>query len=63
MLKAVNGTLLKIAELFAAKPDTMFKKNEYQVLRAAQLAANTATRQALCLQAGGGKTFIILMLS
>lgn len=49
MLKAVNGTMLKIAELFAAKPDTMFKKNEYQVLRAAQLAANKATRQALCL--------------
>ena len=49
MLKVVNATMLKIAELFAAKPDTMFKKNEYQVLRAAQLAANKATRQALCL--------------
>ena len=40
----------------------MFKINEYQVLLVAFLAANNMPKQALRLEAGGGKTFVILML-
>ena len=40
----------------------MFKVIRYQVLLAALLADNKAQKQALRLQAGGGKTFVILML-
>ena len=40
----------------------MYKINEYQVILAAFLAVDNSPKQALRLQAGGGKTFVILLL-
>ena len=61
-LKKAFGEILKIAQGFVGKPDSMFEVKKYQVLLAAYLAASEAPRQALRLQAGGGKTFVILLL-
>ena len=54
--------MIKVAQGFAEKPDSMYKINKYQVLLAASLAVSDSPKQALRLQAGGGKTFVILLL-
>jgi hypothetical protein len=42
--------------------DSKFKLDPLQVIQAAKLVASKAKTQALQLLAGGGKTFIILLL-
>ena len=55
--------MIAIAEKFAAMKDSKFKLDPLQVIQAAKLVASKAKTQALQLLAGGGKTFIILLLA
>lgn len=62
-LNQAYTSLTSIAQKFHAKKDGCFNVDPLQVIQAAKLVASNAKIQALQLLAGGGKTFILLMLA